>query len=25
VPTGGGDKPKTDVVINSVEITVADD
>jgi len=25
VPTGGGDKPKTDVVINSVAITVADD
>jgi peptidylprolyl isomerase len=25
VPTGGGDKPKTDVVINSVTITVADD
>ena len=25
VPTGGGDKPKTDVVINSVDITVADD
>jgi len=25
VPTGGGDKPKTDVVINAVEITVADD
>ena len=24
VPTGGGDKPKTDVVINSVAITVAD-
>ena len=24
VPTGGGDKPKTDVVINSVTITVAD-
>ncbi len=25
VPTGGGDKPKTDVVIESVTITVADD
>jgi peptidylprolyl isomerase len=25
VPTGGGDKPKTDVVIQSVEITVAED
>ena len=25
VPTGGGDRPKTDVVINSVTITVADD
>jgi peptidylprolyl isomerase len=25
VATGGGDKPKTDVVINSVTITVADD
>ena len=25
VPTGGGDKPKTDVVIESVSITVADD
>ena len=25
VPTGGGDKPKTDVVINSVEISAADD
>ena len=25
VPTDGGDKPKTDVVINSVTITVADD
>ena len=25
VATGGGDKPKTDVVINSVAITVADD
>jgi len=25
VPTGGGDKPKTDVVIESVAITVADD
>ncbi len=25
VPTGGGDKPKTDVVINSVAITVSDD
>jgi peptidylprolyl isomerase len=24
VPTGGGDRPKTDVVINSVSITVAD-
>jgi cyclophilin family peptidyl-prolyl cis-trans isomerase len=24
VPTGGGDRPKTDVVINSVTITVAD-
>jgi peptidylprolyl isomerase len=24
VPTGGGDKPKTDVVINSVEIAVPD-
>jgi cyclophilin family peptidyl-prolyl cis-trans isomerase len=25
VPTGGGDRPKTDVVIHSVTITVADD
>ena len=25
VATGGGDKPKTDIVINSVAITVADD
>ncbi len=25
VPTGGGDRPKTDVVINSVTINVADD
>jgi hypothetical protein len=25
VPTGGGDRPKTDVVINSVAISVADD
>ena len=25
VPTGGGDRPKTDVVINSVTISVADD
>ena len=25
VPTGGGDRPKQDVVINSVTITVADD
>lgn len=25
VATGGGDKPKTDVVINSVAITIADD
>jgi peptidylprolyl isomerase len=24
VPTGAGDRPKTDVVINSVTITVAD-
>ncbi len=24
VPTGGGDRPKTDVVINSVTIAVAD-
>jgi peptidylprolyl isomerase len=24
VPTGGGDRPKTDVVINSVTVTVAD-